>query len=210
LYGLTSRFWACWIPSGGTTPSAASCCWQTTERLASERTIAGLEVEPQRQGYPVNYILDGQQRVATICGALHWRPEAGAASRWCIVYDLASQEFRHVATFDDQPAHVMPIHLMSDPAEYFGRVALLTDQDQAQRAKTLFDRLMGYQVAVVTIQRMSVREVAKIFERINSTQTPLTVVDLMRAATWTNEFDLQDKIDTLLMVLDRKNGRRGV
>jgi hypothetical protein len=49
---------------------------------------------------------------------------------------------------------------------------------------------------------MSVDEVAKVFERINSTHTPLTVVDLIRAATWTPEFDLQDEIDTLLTVLD--------
>jgi hypothetical protein len=47
-------------------------------------------------------------------------------------------------------------------------------------------------------------EVAKVFERINSTATPLTVVDLMRAATWSPEFDLKDEIDTLLGVLDQK------
>jgi hypothetical protein len=186
-------------------PIGSVLLWQTTERLASERSIAGLDVEPQRHGYPVNYILDGQQRVATICAALHWRPTAGSDSRWRIVYDLARQEFHHVDTFTGQPAHVLPIYLLSEPAEYFGRVGEITNQELAHHARILFDRFMRYQVAVVTIQGMSVYEVAKIFERINSTQTDLTVVDLMRAATWTPEFDLQDEIEALLGVLDRKN-----
>jgi hypothetical protein len=42
---------------------------------------------------------------------------------------------------------------------------------------------------------MPIESVAPIFERINSTGTRLTIVDLMRAATWSEEFDLIDTID---------------
>ena len=178
--------------------------WQSTEWLASERTVAGLDVEPQRHGYPVNYILDGQQRLASICGALYWRPDGDSESKWNIVYDLERQEFRHVTTFDDPPAHLMPTRALAEPSEFFGRVARISGQELVARAKTLFDRFTNYQIAVVTLRGMPVDEVAKVFERINSTHTPLTVVDLIRAATWTPEFDLQDEIDTLLTVLDRK------
>jgi hypothetical protein len=51
---------------------------------------------------------------------------------------------------------------------------------------------------------MPSNEVAKVFERINSTGTDLTIVDLARAATWSPEFDLKDEIETLLLVLDGK------
>ena len=183
-------------------PIGSVLLWQSTERLASERTVAGLNVEPQRHGYPVNYILDGQQRLASICGALYWRPDNDPESKWNIVYDLERQEFRHVTTCDDPPAHFMPTRRLSEPSEFFGRVAQISDQELVARAKTLFDRFTNYQIAVVTLRGMSVDEVAKVFERINSTHTPLTVVDLIRAATWTPEFDLQDEIDTLLTVLD--------
>lgn len=172
--------------------------------IGSERTVAGLNVEPQRHSYPVNYILDGQQRLASICGALYWRPDSDPESKWNIVYDLEQQEFHHVTTFEDPSAHVMPTRGLSEPSEFFGRVAQISDQELVARAKTLFDRFTNYQIAVVTLRGMSVDEVAKVFERINSTHTPLTVVDLIRAATWTPEFDLQDEIDTLLTVLDRK------
>ena len=69
--------------------------WQSTEQLASERSVAGLTVASQRHGYPVNYIIDGQQRLASICGALHWRPHCDPESRWNIVYDLEQQKFAH-------------------------------------------------------------------------------------------------------------------
>ena len=186
-------------------PIGSVLLWQSTDRLASERTVAGLDIEPQRHGYPVNYILDGQQRLASICGALYWRPDGDPESKWNIVYDLEQQAFSHVTTADDPPAHVMPTRLLSEPSEFFSRMARISGPELVTRAKTLFDRFTNYQVAVVTLRGMAVNEVAKVFERINSTHTPLTVVDLMRAATWTPEFDLQDEIDTLLAVLDRKN-----
>jgi hypothetical protein len=185
-------------------PIGSVLLWQTTEELASERTIAGLEVEPQRHGYPVNYILDGQQRLASICGALYWRPNGDPESKWNIVYDLELQEFRHVTAFDTTPAHLVPTRLLAEPPEFFGRMSQIPDQQLRTRGEILFNRFLNYQVAVVTLRNMPVNEVAKVFERINSTHTPLTVVDLMRAATWTPEFDLQDEIDILLAVLDRK------
>ena len=52
---------------------------------------------------------------------------------------------------------------------------------------------------------MSIQDVAPIFERINSTGTRLTIVDLMRAATWSPEFDLIDAIDGILAELDAKS-----
>ncbi|MFF5424524.1 MULTISPECIES: DUF262 domain-containing protein [unclassified Streptomyces] len=185
-------------------PIGSILLWQSTEQLASERTVGGLAVEEQRHGYPVNYILDGQQRLATVCGALHWEPRDDPDSLWNIVYDLERQEFRHESTLDEPPAHVMPLRLLSDGFEFADRAAKAGSQELQERAKALYNRFSNYQVAVITLRGMPSSEVAKVFERINSTATPLTVVDLMRAATWSPEFDLKDEIDTLLEVLDRK------
>ena len=48
--------------------------WQSKEHLASERTIADLAIAESKPEYPVNYLLDGQQRLSTICGVLYWKP----------------------------------------------------------------------------------------------------------------------------------------
>jgi hypothetical protein len=39
---------------------------------------------------------------------------------------------------------------------------------------------------------------------INSTGTPMNIVDVARAGTWSPDFDLKDEIESLLRVLDRK------
>lgn len=62
-------------------------------------------------------------------------------------------------------------------------------------AKRFFNLFKDYSIASVTLHDMPIDDVAPIFERINSTGTKLTIVDLMRAATWSEEFDLVDTID---------------
>jgi hypothetical protein len=51
---------------------------------------------------------------------------------------------------------------------------------------------------------MSIDDVAPVFERINSTGTRLTIYDLMRAATWSQEFDLGATIEDITSSLEAK------
>ncbi len=53
-------------------PIGSLLLWQSRQELRSENRIADLEIELPRPDYPVNYLLDGQQRLSTICGALFW------------------------------------------------------------------------------------------------------------------------------------------
>jgi hypothetical protein len=101
---------------------------------------------------------------------------------------------------------------LPDASAFFGHVASIATEDRDQlrhRANNLFNRFKDYKVATVTLGDMSIQDVAPIFERINSSGTPLTIVDLMRAATWSPEFDLIDSIDALLEEL-RSKGFAGI
>ncbi len=55
---------------------------------------------------------------------------------------------------------------------------------------------------------LPIEDIAPIFERINSTGTPLTIVDLMRAATWKRDFDLIDSINEILDEVEDKDFHR--
>ena len=48
-------------------PIGSVLLWRSRELLKSERNIADLEIAKTQSGYPVNYLLDGQQRLSTIC-----------------------------------------------------------------------------------------------------------------------------------------------
>ncbi len=66
------------------------------------------------------------------------------------------------------------------------------------------EQLVRHLVPLVTLGDMSINDVAPVFERINSTGTRLTIYDLMRAATWSPEFDLGKTIDSIKRSLTGK------
>jgi hypothetical protein len=186
-------------------PIGSILLWQSRQELASERSIAGLDIAATKPDYPVNYLLDGQQRLSTVCGVLYWQPKDDPDSLWNVVYDLRTMEFTHLHTLDDPPLSQVPLRYLSDAATFFKRVGALDDADLRAEADRLFNRFSDYMIAAVTLGDMSIEDIAPIFERINSTATPLTIVDLMRAATWDPEFDLRDAIDGVLTKLSDRH-----
>jgi hypothetical protein len=190
-------------------PIGSVLLWQSRQELRNENSIADLEISLPRPDYPVNYLLDGQQRLSTICGAMFWTGN-DPQSRWNLAYDLRAQEFLHLYSLEDPPLHQIRLNKLSDPTAYFKHVAALetlqaSDKtDLKHRAEILFNRFKDYKIATVTLGDMSIADVAPIFERINSTGTPLTIVDLMRAATWSPDFDLIDSIEAVLQDLTEK------
>jgi hypothetical protein len=190
-------------------PIGSVLLWQSRQELRSENRIADLKIKLPKPDYPVNYLLDGQQRLSTICGAMFWA-SGELDSRWNIAYDLRRQEFLHLDTLEDPPLHQIRVNKMADPALFFKHVAsldTLTSADKKtlkERAELLFNRFKDYKIAVVTLGDMAIQDVAPIFERINSSGTQLTIVDLMRAATWSPDFDLIDAIEGILEDLDEK------
>lgn len=168
--------------------------------LASDQNIAGLEVDPVEEGEEIAYLLDGRQRLSTICGALHWLPQGDPNSYWNLVYDLGQERFIHRRDLNDPPEHQLPLRVLPEAPEFVERIAGLP-QPLRDRAKELYARFDKYEVSVVTLQGTSLSEIGRIFERVNTRGTPLTTVEIVRAATWTSDFDLLDEMDRLREVL---------
>lgn len=177
-------------------PIGSALLWESHQKLESKRAIADLKVGARSEKYPVNYLLDGQQRLSTICGALNWTP-GDPKSVWNVVFDLRTERFLHIDHADELPAHQVSLRRLTDPADYFRRLAGIDNEDYKAAADLLFNRFKDYQLPIVTLGDMSINDVAPVFERINSTGTRLTIYDLMRAATWSPEFDLGATIDSI-------------
>ncbi|MET7766873.1 DUF262 domain-containing protein [Streptomyces sp. NPDC005393] len=179
-------------------PIGSVLLWETTEQLASEQTIAGLSVDAPRAGHPVRYIIDGQQRLASIIGALH-----AGTGKWNVAYDLVEERFLHLMPDTPEGDHIVPMRKVSSAGDLFRQTSMLAPELH-ERAISLYEQFTNYQIPVVTLQDLTPDDSARIFERINSTGTSMTIVDLMRAGTWSPDFDLQDEIDELLEVLNAK------
>lgn len=189
-------------------PVGSVLLWRSREKLQSERSLADLAIAGTKEDYPVNYLLDGQQRLSTVCGALYWSG-TDEKSRWNIAYDLRLKRFFHLDTLDSPPNHQVRVNWLPDPSKFFTQMARVSSESDAEAlraaGKDLFDRFKDYKIATVTLLDMPMNDVGPIFERINSRGTPLTVVDLMRAATWSESFDLIDSIEDILRSVEEKN-----
>ena len=185
-------------------PIGSFLLWKSAVNLASETSIAGLAVETPDDGEETAYLLDGCQRLSTICGALHWEPNGDPESFWNLVYGLEDERFLHRHDLADPPASQVPLRLLDTPAVYFPRLNDLSPELQ-MRARTLFERITSYEVATVTLQATPLSEIGRIFERVNTRGTPLATVELVRAATWRPDFDLLDEIDGIRDALARKH-----
>jgi hypothetical protein len=58
----------------------------------------------------------------------------------------------------------------------------------------VMNRFKGYKFSVIYVREQPIGTVCHIFERINNSGTVLNVVDLMVAKTWSNDFNLKDKL----------------
>jgi hypothetical protein len=175
-------------------PIGSMLVWESRQELQSKRSIADLDVAERSKNYPVNYLLDGQQRLSTICGILYWQP-GDPKSVWNVAFDLKTTKFFHSDSADNFPIHQIPLRRLADPADYFRRLTPLDDPQLRATADLLFNRFKDYHVPLVTLGDMSIKDVAPVFERVNSKGTRLTIYDLMRAATWSPDFDLGKTID---------------
>jgi len=148
-------------------PIGSLLVWESTQKLASKRNIADLAVAARSEQYPVNYLLDGQQRLSAICGVIYWTPGGEPRSVWNVIFDLKTGRFSHTDQADGFPTHQIPLRRMSDAPEFYRRLGPLDDP-------------------------------------FNSTGTRLTIYDLMRAATWSPEFDLGNTVDDIKRTLEPK------
>jgi hypothetical protein len=123
---------------------------------------------------------------------------------WNVVFDLRTERFIHLDHADELPVHQIPLRRLKDPADYFRKLAAIDDARLKHTADLLFNRFKDYQLPLVTLGDMSIKDVAPVFERINSTGTRLTIYDLMRAATWSPDFDLGTTIDGIKRSLESK------
>jgi hypothetical protein len=186
-------------------PIGSFLLWNSdSPMLASERSIAGLDVPPGRDGGDTAYLLDGCQRLSTICGALHWEPDGNPLSYWNLVYDLEEERFKHRGDFEQPPERELPLRLMSDPPAIANHMARLPDRLR-ERATALHTRFEAYEVSVVTLHGTSLSEIGRIFERVNTRGTPLATIEIVRAATWASDFDLLERMDHIRGVLAQRH-----
>lgn len=177
-------------------PVGSLLLWRTKEKLRAERNIGEFRLPSTDDMDPTDYVLDGQQRLTVIYSCLGAKENEDG---FRVVYDLEESEFLREP--ESLKIHQFPLRRMFNTTKLLNfRAALQTLPDAVlyqERLDALIHAFQEYRVPVVTLKDLSVEEVCPIFERINSSGTRLSTYDLMVAATWNNEFDLNEEVDEI-------------
>lgn len=179
-------------------PVGSLLLWSTKVPLKHERDVGGFKLPKTPEDYPVNYLLDGQQRLTTLFGVFNSDTEtadAELAERFNVSFVPAAGTFVHTSVAD--VAKSINLRSILDTTKLLPELARFSPDHQKIIA-TLTEKFKDYEFPVVTIRDRSNQEVCRVFQRINSSGTSLSTLELLSAWTWSDEFNLINEIQTLL------------
>ncbi len=184
-------------------PIGSVLFWRTHDKLAVERNIGEFRLPQTDDLSPTDYVLDGQQRLTVIYASMGApEEEEGFAA----AYNVAEDTF--VQKPEKYDALIFPLRWIFDTTKILNfRTGLQTfpEKDEYQeRLDSIINAFTNYRIPIVTLKELSIEEVCPIFERINSSGTKLSTYDLMVAATWSQEFDLNEEVDGIAESLTDK------
>lgn len=180
--------------------------WQSSDFMNTLRNIGDLDLKEPPSGYPVQYILDGQQRLTSLYAALRSAHVNGQLYQICADLDAEEQaEEVFQAREPDGVRHILLSDLLGDD---FGDLFASLTSAQQRRFNDIRTTFLNYPFSVTLVEGGDLDIVCDLFERINNTGVELSVFDLLVARTWLpveadGGFDLREEYDELQKELEK-------
>lgn len=190
-------------------PIGSFIFWKTTTKLPKHRFIAGLSLQEPPDRSELDYVLDGQQRITSLYAAVKG---AGIEDEPIHFYfDVSRQGFDYERGNPEETPHASDINVTRIPLdkifvsapEYFEYVNSFPKEYKLV-LHDLYNRISTYTFSVIYVLEDDdkttddLKQIVHIFTKINDTGKKLTVVALMIARCWGENFDLRSKLNELL------------
>ncbi|MET8060059.1 GmrSD restriction endonuclease domain-containing protein [Streptomyces microflavus] len=184
-------------------PFGSVLLWRTRTALKTEKELGGFELRPPEKDYPVDYVLDGQQRLTSIFSTFQTEltPKEENPEVWLPVYydfeaEGDAQGTRFVALQESEtanaPGRYFPLNCFFDPVAFSSATKPLNVDRNIEIVKVQ-ERFKEALIPVETFESEDRTSVAIVFERVNRMGVELTMFELLTAWTWSEDFDLQEK-----------------
>jgi hypothetical protein len=198
-------------------PIGSLLLWESTDRVTSLDRIGPISLPETPTQPPVQtiaYILDGQQRLATLLGGLRLQKDAPLGLdqknwQWWIWFDLKNQEFVHVKN-DKPEAWLLPLRDVTKTVDFLGKARTIQQKYEKEprkaeefidKAEQLAQKLKSYKAAIIRIKGGSLAEAVEIFSRLNTQGIRMTPDQMVSALTYregAEEKTLAMQIDEIL------------
>ncbi|MCO4165261.1 DUF262 domain-containing protein [Citrobacter youngae] len=182
--------------------------WRSREKLSFDRDLGPFTLPEPKKEYPIDYVLDGQQRITSIFSTFQTELLKNKSKNWVPIYfDLDApenaQDSQFIATDDECiPENYIPLNIIFDVVEYGKYSRKLTNEEHIKKLDELQTKFKEASIPVETVETEEHSKIAIIFERINRNGIPLNTYQLLSAWTWSSEFDLRAKFEELSNKLD--------
>ncbi|QJU54525.1 DUF262 domain-containing protein [Herbiconiux sp. KACC 21604] len=187
-------------------PFGSLLLWRTSTVLKTEKALGGFELPKPAKDYPIDYVLDGQQRITSIFATFQRQLEARKEDPevWLpIYYDFQSQDDPQVSRFvalqrdDVVPGQHFPLRSFFAPVEFAKETAALSNDSKLSEIAAVHQTFLSTLIPVQTFESEDRKSVAIVFERVNRLGVELDMFQLLTAWTWSDEFDLQQQFEEL-------------
>lgn len=176
--------------------------WQTDQRLNTEKRLGAFDLPEPKKDYPVNYVLDGQQRLTSLFSVFQTELKPSDSSWVDIYFDMDAAENPQDTSFfaldssEIDPERHFPIKTFFDTVSYRSATRALSDE-KATLIDKVQEKFKEYRIQNQTFETQDRNEVAIVFERINRAGTELDLFELLAAWSWSDDFDLVEKFKDL-------------
>jgi hypothetical protein len=184
-------------------PFGSLMFWRTKEKLKFDRDLGPFELSEPKEDYPVDYVLDGQQRLTSIFGVFQTTMEPTLPVDWVEIYfDLSAEptaqdsQFVALAPEDVVPERHFPLRTLFDSTAY-RKATEIYKNDTLRRIDDMQAVFKETKIPVQISRTDDKATVAIIFERVNRQGVELDTLQLLSAWTWSEEFQLADQFEEL-------------
>lgn len=189
-------------------PFGSVLIWRTKEKLKAERKLGPIELPVPKADFPIDYVLDGQQRITSAYLTFQTTIQLVQNEEWKDIYfdhtiedGAQDTQFFALADAEVDPKRHFPLRAFFDTVQYRKLTRDMKD-DLAKRLDSVQSRFKEVQLPAQILKTEDKGTVAVIFERINRQGVPLNTMQLLSAWTWSEEFQLQAQYDELTEELD--------
>lgn len=185
-------------------PFGSILLWRTKQPLKSERDLGPYTIPERDPDYPIDYVLDGQQRLTSIFGVFQTElTEVEDPEGWLPIYfdhqadpDVQEPQFAALPPSEVDSTRHFPLQTLFDSTAYRSATEPFSG-DALSRIDDMQQRFKEVGVPTQTFETDDQTRVAIVFERVNRLGVELDTLQLLTAWTWSEDFDLQERFREL-------------
>ena len=191
-------------------PFGALLFWRANEQLSVEKEIGPFSLPAPKEDYPIDYVLDGQQRITSVYATFQTKHEMQSTDQWKDIYfdyaladDVQEPQFFALSGEEVDQGRHFSLRVLFDTTAY-RRATRELSEELASRIDNMQARFKEARRPVQMFRTEDKGAVAVIFERINRQGVPLDTFQLLSAWTWSEDFQLQGQFGELVEELESK------